>query len=329
MMDNSTDFFSGHREWDVSKICHLVSSIVLTFVAPALLCAVVAYEVNDAAMQRRRRLLTNQLLSHTCIASIVRCCTVRIASVMMLHIGPFPEAVCDIIILSGRAFFLFVFVELTVWQLIKVIYQFWPKYLLTINDDFVACFLTLLNACFNMILTVFTYVHGYQHSEMEFHICTGNAAHPEVSHINNLGTGDHDERRMTHGSDFISAMYKILSSILIIMAALNWSKSLWDCLKNEPKSDYFTLDQFREAVFGAGWSLAVFIAMVLLLVPAFIARNYAPNNPDLINSGPGKVWTYVARITISINSFCMLPILTMVNSPNMRRMIKNKIISVF
>lgn len=326
MMDNSTDFFSGHRDWDVSTICHLISSIVLTFVAPALLCTVVTYEVNDAATQQRRRLLTNQLLSHTCIASVVRCFTVRIASVVMLLIGPFSESACDVIILSGRAFFHFVLVELNVWQLIKVFYRFWPKYLLTINDDFMACFLTLLNVCFNLIVTAFTYMHGYQQMEIEFEICTGNAAPLDVSHSINLGAGDHDEHRMTYDRNFLAW---ILSSILIILAALNWSKCLWERLNNDRKSENFNSDQLKEAVFGAGWSLAVFVIMVLLFVPPFVARNYARNNPDLINRGPGKVWTYFGRITISINSFCMLPVLTMVNSPNMRRMIKNKIISVF
>jgi len=159
-ISNSTDLFEGHQTWETIQAIHHYFNIILTFVAPVLNYVVFWYQTNDSSQQRH--LLTNQLLSHVCIISIVHCFTVRIASIMWLHFGPFSSSVCNAALLAGHFFFLLVFSELTLWQFIKHLYSFWTRYLLSINDNFMATFLTFLNIFLNLVLIVVANLNAFK-----------------------------------------------------------------------------------------------------------------------------------------------------------------------
>jgi hypothetical protein len=325
---NSTDLFEGHRTWDTIQAIHLYFNIILTFVAPVLNYAVVWYQTSDSSQQRH--LLTNQLLSHVCIISIVRCFTVRIASVLWLHFGPFSTHVCNAALLAGRFFFLLVFAELTLWQFIKYLYSFWPRYLLSINDNFMAAFLTFLNIFLNLVLIVVANMNAFQNSELDYHICTGKDPQQNINNTINVN-------RILHGSnkiplltfqtvrsiDYVHLATQSLLVLLFIFAAQIWAKSIRESCRNHEV--HSGLDISKKALYGAGGSLIVIAIIILLLTPSQISIYIFSQNPELVNTGPGKIWTYVSRITMSLISYCAVPVIILINNPNLRQTLSNKI----
>jgi hypothetical protein len=331
---NSTDFFEGHRYWDSVQAIHLIFNIILTFVAPVLNYAVIWYENNDAL--QNRGLLTNQLLSHVCIISIARCFTVRIASVLWLHLGPFSSAICNIALLAGRFFFMLVLAELTLWQFIKYLYLFWPKYLLSINDNFMSGFITSLNIIFNLVLIAIAYMQGFQNSELDYHICTGRD--PQLNINENINFFNPQQKGLKNAlvtfknlgsADYLPALTQNLCWLLLIFAAQIWVKSIFANLTAKEKDIATRLEVTKEALHGAGASLIVIVIMLLLLIPSYVAKRFSVNDPNLINMGLGKLWTYIGRITMALVSYCMVPIITLINHPNLRRTVAKKIRTIF
>jgi hypothetical protein len=330
---HSNDFFKGHRDWDAIQAFHLIFNILLTFIAPVLNYIIIWYEKNAS---QQRHLLTNQLLSHVCIISIVRCFTVRIASLLWLHFGPFSTGVCDAALLAGRFFFVLVLVELTLWQFIKYLYLSWPKYLIEINDNFFSCFLTSLNIFSNIILLVVSHMGGFQNSELDYHICTGKDPQQNINEtFNPLDSQQKDfENKLVtfknvSDKDYVPTLTRILFLFLLFFAAQIWNKSLQESFSNHNLGDKSKLEISKEALYGAGGSLFVIGIMILLLIPSAVARTLSGNNPELINHGSGKIWTYMSRITIALISYCMVPIIIVLNNPNLRQTMKNKINVIF
>jgi hypothetical protein len=327
---HSTDLFEGHRTWDTIQAIHLFFHIILTFVAPVLNYVVVWYQTSDASLQRH--LLTNQMLSHVCIISIVRCFTVRIASVMWLHFGPFSSWFCDVALLAGRFFFLLVLAELALWQLIKCMYIFCPKYLLKVNDTFMAIFLTCLNILINAVFMIITHMEGFQNSELDYHICTGKDPQENINntlHVYRLLQGSHDDQPITFRNvrnfDYVHYATPILRLLLILCAAQIWTKSLKKCGSNQSQDEEHEQDVSKETLYGAGGSLLVIGIMMLLVTPSQISISIFSQNPNLVNTGSGKIWTYTSRITIALISYCVVPTIILITNPNLRQTLANKI----
>jgi hypothetical protein len=89
--------------------------------------------------------------------------------------------------------------------------------------------------------------------------------------------------------------------------------------------DPSTLDISKKAQYGAGGSLMVIAIIFLLLTPSQISIYIFSQDPELANTGPGKLWTYVRRITMSLISYCAVPVIILINNPNLRQTLSNKI----
>jgi len=249
---------------------------------------------------------------------------------MWLHFGPFSSSVCDAALLAGRFFFLLVFSELTLWQFIKYLYLFWPRYLLSINDNFMAAFLTFLNISLNLILIVVANMNAFQNSEIDFHICTGKDPQQNINNTINLYHLQHGGNKIplvtfktVRSIDYVHLATQVLSFLLFIFATQIWVKSLKErCRNNEDPSG---LEISKKALYGAGGSLIVIAIIILLLTPSQISIYIFSQNPELVNTGPGKIWTYVSRITMSLISYCAVPVIILINNPNLRQTLSNKI----
>jgi hypothetical protein len=326
---NSTDLFEGHRGWDTIQAIHLIFHIIFTFIAPILNYAVVWYQNIDGSQHRNH--LTNQLLTHVCIISIIRSFTVRIASVLWLHFGPFSSRVCDVALLAGRFFFLLVLAELTLWQFIKYLNSFWPKHILSINDHFMSNFLTFLNICINLVLIVVAYMKGLQNSEVDYHICTGNEPQKNINITINAyndykgSTIPFITFRNVRNLDYIHFATPTACLLLLLFATQVWAKSIKERCSNKISDENSGQQISKKALYGAGQSLVVIGIMMLLLAPSQISLNIFNEDPKLANMGPGKIWTYVSRITMSLFSYCGVPIIILINNPNLRQTLSNKI----
>ena len=80
---------------------------------------------------------------------------------------------------------------------------------------------------------------------------------------------------------------------------------------------------------GAGGSLILIFMIVSLIIPLFVASEYAKDDPQSINSGAGKAWMYMSRITLAILSFCIVPITILAINPNLRKFSVQKMKEVF
>ncbi len=97
------------------------------------------------------------------------------------------------------------------------------------------------------------------------------------------------------------------------------------------KAGYF--QETKNIIIGAGGTLAAITMMFVFMVPLFVAKMYLGQNPDGINFGKGRAWTYIGRMTMPVLSFIILPGVTIVNNAKMRkvlmRKLKDKMFSLF
>jgi hypothetical protein len=63
----------------------------------------------------------------------------------------------------------------------------------------------------------------------------------------------------------------------------------------------------------------------LLLSPAAISKSIVRNDPNNINFGSGRLWSYASRISLPILSFYVLPITILVSNSKMRNTLKREI----
>ena len=117
------------------------------------------------------RTLINQLLSHLCFILILSNLIARPLSIMIFIWGPFSHPTCDFILYINRALYICGLGELMIRQVIKFLYIFQFKHLISINEDFVACFVTLTNFLYGGIFEFVSYFLGYHYWEMDFNIC--------------------------------------------------------------------------------------------------------------------------------------------------------------
>ena len=312
-----SNFFNGFYKWDAIKIVHLSFQAILSLIAPVLLYLVVAYEHS-----LNNRLLTNQLLSHFCCINFISFFTTRIIFLISFYFGPSSALFCDITIQSGRFFFLLALGELALWQTVKYLQKFTPRYLLIINDDFFALFLTNLNIFLNVIHAVVAYTNRLQNSSLDYHICIGR--NPNENAFLKLENNQNNSTDASAKESYIAPYTLCLSLALLASAALFWLLSLKQKVNPE-----LSENDSEETMLGAGGSLILVCMIVSLIIPLFVPPEYAKDDPQSINSGAGKAWVYIRRITLPILSYCIVPITILVINPNLRKFSVRKMKEVF
>ncbi len=123
------------------------------------------------------------------------------------------------------------------------------------------------------------------------------------------------------------------TTFVIILTSLHiWVhsyKGLWKCcLKAAPTPQLAIYEQKKvgyiqgkNAIIGAGGTFAAIALFFLFLIPSIIARQYLVKNPEAINFGAGRAWTYINRMTMPILSFVILPFAMIGSNPKMRKVL--------
>jgi hypothetical protein len=98
-------------------------------------------------------------------------------------------------------------------------------------------------------------------------------------------------------------------------------------VNNTGKVGYF--QETKNIIIGAGGTLAAITMMFVFMVPLFVAKMYLGQNPDGINFGRGRAWTYIGRMTMPFLAFIILPGVTIVNNSKMRKVLMRKLKDTF
>ena len=352
---NSTSytFYAGLVRWDLTKVFYLIFHILLTFIGPSLLYSIAWYERFSSDL--RYRTLMNQLLSHISVLSIVGCVLSRIPYVSMFFIGPFSSTTCDMIILFGRYMFLSILIEFTIRQVIKYLYIFQWKYLVSLNADFFAIYFTACNLLLSMVFILIAYFLGYQNSEVDYHICTGK--HPK----DNIMQTFNEMKRFTKPNEMPLNLDEIMSrdplhvfTLLLFLTLLLVGFQTWvycqkdllvTCWKVITRTDMNPssnlgitenqviknnkFEETKSVIIGSSETLIAIVLIILLLTPAAISKSILRTDPDKINTGSGRLWSYTSRISIPILSFCLGPIITIVSNSKMRKTLKREMQELF
>ena len=89
------------------------------------------------------------------------------------------------------------------------------------------------------------------------------------------------------------------------------------------------VQETKNIIIGAGGTLAAITMMFVFMVPLFVAKMYLGQNPDGINFGRGRAWTYIGRMTMPFLAFIILPGVTIVNNSKMRKVLMRKLKDTF
>jgi hypothetical protein len=164
-------YFEGLLEPDIFKTLVNVLNVVILPFGPAALYSIVWYERYSSDLHHRT--VINQLLSQYCMVGIFNSLTVRIATLLNLMVGPFPDEVCQASILISRTTFLVGITTLLLRQTLKFVYVFQWRQLLALDDDYAALLLLVWNVALSAVFNVALHSLGYFNAELDYHICTG------------------------------------------------------------------------------------------------------------------------------------------------------------
>jgi hypothetical protein len=267
---------------------------------------------------------------------------------MMILDGPYSLNVCNGILFVGRFFFLLYLTEITLWQATKYLYIFQWKYLVALNDQFVAICITICAVTFSIIFISTTYMLGYQNAEIDFHICTGNSPHDNIIHSRILMNWMQHLNKTSYSFQDVADRDPLLIVTQIIVLVLIWitfhiwifsqkytCSNVWNFLIYShtpvvrlPKpSEHEKMENFQKSknsIIGAGGTFISILLIIILLVPSFVSKSYARKNIDDMNYGTGKFWTYLSWITVPIFSYCQLPTVILLNNSKMRKYLFKK-----
>jgi hypothetical protein len=147
-------------------VVSIVSNLLILFLGPSLLYAVIWYERFSADLMYRT--LINQLLSHLCYIQALNCILSRLAFILIYSFGPFPGIACDVIFTYARYAFVATITEITIRQVIKYFYIFNWKHVVGLNDDFAAFYITFVNLGLSAILVFVFYFLGFNNEGLLF-----------------------------------------------------------------------------------------------------------------------------------------------------------------
>jgi hypothetical protein len=173
---------------------------------------------------------------------------------------------------------------------------------------------------------------AYQNSELDYHICTGKDPQQNINktiniyHLHYVGNKvPMVTFRNVRSYDCLNFVTQLLCLMIILFAVQIWAKSLKLWFTSRYQEDHTRLEISKRTLYGAGGSLAITVIMVLFLIPTYISFNIFAQNPELVNRDMGKIWTYLGRITMATISYCIVPMIILINNPNLRQTLLNKI----
>ena len=271
----------------------------------------------------------------------------------MILSAPHSPEFCDWNLYIGRFFFLLYLTEITLWQSVKYLYIFQWKHMVHLDDQIVAQCITISSVTSSAILVFVTYMLGYQDAELDFHICTGKTPHDNIITSGILMTWLKETNKTNFSFQDVAnsdPLWSVTKAMLLVLfwitfhiwiySLKSWVVQTWGRVVTgktrvvripRALSQDFGLDKFevfqntKNSIIGAGGTLVTAVLIITLLAPSFIAKSYARNNPNDINHGSGKIWTYVSWITLPIFSYCQLPVVILLNNSKMRRFLNREI----
>ena len=348
-LKDSSDYFSGLREWDALKWFFVLFHLVMTFVGPAILYSIIWYE--SSCSNAHYRTVVNMLLSNTAIICLVSCFFTRIPYVIIVTQGPFPDIVCDISVMLSKYGFLCILTEIALWQVMKYLYIFHWKNVVSMNDAFIANFLTISNLLINGVVAVGMYMTSLSNVEIDYHICTGRNPILNVNSIQYLilkNPSSNNTYKELNDSD-LTITYNEFYVIVVLLVSLRiwiYDKKLtflrlfkkiepiFHCNKGEIQCGVSTIssdDHFdymaktKSMIIGAGGSVVVGSLIFLLMLPAYFSKKYEIENFPNVNYGKGRVLFYVSRISLPLLRYCSLPFACFCSSPKLRSTLMHKL----
>jgi hypothetical protein len=201
--------------------------------SPMLLYSVVWYERFGSNVHYRT--LANILLSNVCVISLMTCLLFRPFYILMILFAPFPKAACQVLIFFRRSLFICFSVQMLLWQIVKCLHLFRWKYTLKLDDDFWANFLTFLNLFISSLIVLCFDVIGFQHSEVDFHICLGQPPLVSIYQTPFLVTivGSEDVYRKVTELDPLQIVTKITLRTTILIVTCIWIQDLSKRIRQE------------------------------------------------------------------------------------------------
>ena len=149
-LQNGSNFFASLLEWDLTKTVFVTWNALLTLLGPSLFICIIWYEKYSCNLHYRT--LINQLLSHFCRLHLFGCLVARTPYIYFLSFGHFSNVGCEITVFLGLVFYISIVTQVCMRQVIKYLYIFKWRYVIGLNDDFFATFLTLANVLLSCLL---------------------------------------------------------------------------------------------------------------------------------------------------------------------------------
>ncbi len=223
---------------------------------------------------------------------------------------------------------------------------------MALNDQFVSVCITLCAVTFSTVFIFVTYMLGYQNAELDLHICTGKLPHENIINNKILMTWMQHLNKTTYSfqdvadNDPLWMVTRLMFLTLIWITFHIWVYNhkdtfmhWWNFLihshtKVTTLNQTASLDSRHEkfsnfqtsnnSIIGAGGTLVSILLIVILLIPSFVSKSYARNDPLDINEGHGKYWTYLSWISMPLFSYCQLPTVILFNNSKMRKYLFKK-----
>jgi hypothetical protein len=340
---SSGSFFDGFFEWDALKLLFFVFHIILTFIGPCLLYSIVWYERFSPDL--RYRTLMNQLLTQICIFSTFDCLILRLVHLSCFVIGPYSSWTSGILISIARFTFICRLMQLTIRQLIKYLYIFQWKYLVSLNDDFFAIYFTHCNILFSFLFIFTNYFLGFNNSEVDYHLCSGKNPKDNIleDFIRMKKYVKSNELPLSFDAmsrrDPLAKLTQILFLVIfvVVVQTLFYSKkeilnSIWNrknvIVQNETihqARKNIKFEETKHVILGEGGTLTFFFAITLAYIPFFITKSLLNKDPNVFNKNSGKLWYYGSKLSLAIMSNCIPPLIIIVGNSKMRLTLKREI----
>jgi hypothetical protein len=174
MADENTFFFANYLEWNLGKVIVVMVNFLIIVVGPIMMGAVVWYESNSVNLMQRN--IISQMLTNLCKSLIVVCIANGVSYFIRAFYSPMSRNLCDAGMYLGRWTYCYLFTHTCTRQFFKGLYIYNWKFMVRLNEDFVAFYATIMVAVFATYFTFATYMLGFHNVELDYHLCTGN--HP-------------------------------------------------------------------------------------------------------------------------------------------------------
>ena len=150
-------------------------------------------------------------------------------------------------------------------------------------------------------------------------------------------------------NDPLQVFSLVLLLILVLVGVQTWAYSKKDffisCWKFitrtnlDPISNLVTnenqgmknnkFEETKNVIIGSSGALITTLLIILLLTPTLISKSIVRNDPNNINSGSGRLWSYASRISIPILGYCVMPIIIIAYNSKMRKTLRREIQGLF